>query len=233
MIRFKKRKVPDTETPTFWSEYLHLNQQRHKASTPIKALRFVVLDTETTGPDLKEDEVISIGCVPVQQNEILVGESTEFLVNPNRRPTEGSIEIHGITPQSLADASGVEEVMISFLQFVKNDILVGHHVSHDVAVLNNTFSQTGVGQLINPTLCTRDLALRIERFNQSNETYRPGEYSLDALCARYHIAADDRHTAAGDAFIAALLLIKLLREAKRRGIISFGQLIRKKRWGFW
>ena len=230
---FKRSKTDNSKFPSFWSDYLYQNQQPREGSERIEQLRFIVLDTETTGPVLKEDQAISIGCVPVQQNEILVPESIEFLINPHQHIKGESIEIHGITPQNLQGAGGIEEAMVNFVQYVKNDILVGHHVSHDVAILNKAIAQLVDDQLVNPTLCTRDLALRVERFNQSSETYKPEEYSLDALCVRYQITPDDRHTAAGDAFIAAQLLIKLLREAKGRGITSFRQLIKKKRWGFW
>jgi DNA polymerase III subunit epsilon len=50
-------------------------------------------------------------------------------------------------------------------------------------------------------------------------------YSLDRLCEKYQIELDDRHTAPGDAFLTAQLLLKLLKLAEKKGIKTFGELI--------
>jgi DNA polymerase-3 subunit epsilon len=53
-----------------------------------------------------------------------------------------------------------------------------------------------------------------------------GTYSLDELCIRYGIEMDDRHTAAGDAFLTAQLFLKLLKLAEKKGIRNFKDLLR-------
>ena len=52
------------------------------------------------------------------------------------------------------------------------------------------------------------------------------EYTLDKLCQRYHVVPKARHTADGDAFITALIFLKLLHRLHQKGIRIVSQLIR-------
>jgi DNA polymerase-3 subunit epsilon len=72
-----------------------------------------------------------------------------------------------------------------------------------------------------------NLAIRLEHGPHADRTQiKREDYTLDALCARYGIIPEDRHTAAGDAFLTAQVLLKLLALAKQKGIKDFGQLMR-------
>ena len=48
--------------------------------TPIDRVRFVVLDSETTGLNPRTDRIISIGGVAVCAHEILIGDSFDALL---------------------------------------------------------------------------------------------------------------------------------------------------------
>jgi len=52
--------------------------------TPIDRVRFVVLDSETTGFDPKIDRLITIGAVGVQQGEIVIQDSFEAMLKVAR-----------------------------------------------------------------------------------------------------------------------------------------------------
>jgi len=63
--------------------------------TPIERLRFVVLDSETTGLDPHIDRMITIGAVAVRGDEIVLEDSFDALIAV---ADTGAVEIHGITP---------------------------------------------------------------------------------------------------------------------------------------
>ena len=70
---------------------------------------------------------------------------------------------------------------------------------------------------------TAKLAIRIEHF-QHTQSLDHSEFTLDALCDRYRIPMHDRHNAAGDALLTALLFLKLLTKLRKRGIQTLKDL---------
>ena len=69
-------------------------------------VRFVVLDTETTGLDTKKDEVLSIGAIAVKQKTIKVQDSFEIVLKNTCSTLDAeTVEIHGLTLLIISDCS--------------------------------------------------------------------------------------------------------------------------------
>ncbi len=133
--------------------------------------------------------------------------------------------IHGLleskTPIQISD------FVPNLLSYLGDSILVGHHLGFDLEMLLKTCKKFGLRDFPNPCIDTMNLAIRLEQGpNADRHQFKPEQYSLDALCDQYGIQKDDRHTAAGDAFLTAQLLLKLLMVAKKKGIKDFGNLMR-------
>ncbi len=62
---------------------------------PVETVRFVVLDTETTGTDPRRDKIITIGALAVCGGEILLEESFEVMLR--LAYNNSSVTVHGIT----------------------------------------------------------------------------------------------------------------------------------------
>lgn len=201
-----------------------------KASKPIPGLReisqleFVVFDTETSGLNIKKDQVLSFGAVKVKSQSILVSSSVEWY--PKVDVTgEKAATIHGlIQTQNQLESEVFFQKLVAYLG---GGILVGHHVGFDLQMLLQIGAEFGLESFPNAVIDTKYLALRLEQGPQADiRHFKPEEYSLDQVCTRYGIPLDDRHTAAGDAFLTAQLLIKLLALAKKKGILTFAELMR-------
>lgn len=191
---------------------------------PISQLSFVVLDTETTGLDHKKDDILSFGAVKVKGYRFSLVDSLELYLESSIQNPE-AIQVHEILQQR--NTVPQEVFARKFLEFVGQDILVGHHVGFDWAMLEKACKPFGLKKLLNPVLDTHQLAIRLEKGPHFDSSMGiPGEYTLDNLCERYGIALDDRHTAAGDAFLTAQLLMKLLKKAEGKGIKDFASLMR-------
>ena len=89
---------------------------------------YVVFDLETTGVSPLTDAVIEISAVKVRDGQIVDEFST--LVNPKRRIPYGASRVNGITDEMVADMPVFEEVLKDFIDFIGDDILVGHNI-HD------------------------------------------------------------------------------------------------------
>ena len=192
-------------------------------SAPVEQVRFVVLDTETTGLNPRKDRIVTIGAIGVVNHEILIEDSFEALLRLEYNSS--AVTVHGVTrEQSLA---GMDErtALERFLAYLGDGVIVGHHIGHDVESLNAGYERWFGFRLKNASLDTMALALHLERDGAfaGREAFR--EFSLDALCSLFGIVPHDRHTAPGDAFMTALVFQRLLRLAVANGRTTLSRVL--------
>lgn len=219
---FLQRLFSKPEYPDFWQQYLDAIQRSLPGNTPLREVTFAVFDTETTGLNPAKDKMLSIGGVKVFQNAVFVSESIEIYLEQETAPQQQDIAIHGIMPTVQTWQKGAEQAVQSFVEWCGPAILAGHHVAFDVSIINQALQQQFGVKLRNRSVDTLQLAMRARG---KSEHSAPGEWTLDRLASLYNIPVHDRHTAAGDAFITAILLMKLLNLLQKRGVSTLGQLL--------
>ena len=211
--------------PEFWQEYLRHFDQTWSKRTPIEQVRFVVLDTETTGLEPSKDKVLSIAAAAVVDHQLLLPDSFECYLSQSVN-TGVNAPVHGILQKEMAVGLPELEAVQQFLAYCKDAVIVGHHVNFDIAMLNQALKNAGAGKLKNKSLDTARLAIRVEHpFQHYHLPYQPGEFGLDALSKRFNIPDEERHTAAGDVYITAILFLKLLARVQKRGNGTLGELL--------
>lgn len=188
------------EHPKFWETYLTYFEENQS-----KEKRYVVFDCETTGLDHKSDRILSIGAVAIQNNEIIVSDYLEVFLHQEVFKAE-TVPIHGILREGKEEKIVEAEAVIRFLEFVKDATLVGHHVDFDIEMINQSLARLDLGKLKNQSMDTDIMYQKLKYLPYEQHT------SLDELCTIYKIKKSDRHTASGDAFITALLFLKLKRK---------------------
>ncbi|MEX2514020.1 MAG: 3'-5' exonuclease [Cyclobacteriaceae bacterium] len=207
----------------FIKDYEKLAVRKIPKSKPIFELEFLILDTETTGLNVNRDYILSFGSVHVAGYRIYISSAQEYYLRPKKRNKE-AIAIHGLVEDRPYISR--EELLRIFVREASGRILVGHHVGFDLAMLEKLGRSFGLRKIKNPVLDTFQLAIRLE----FGKFYDPGlvvssAFALDHLCDKNHITLDDRHTAAGDAFLTSQLLVKMLKQAEKKGIKTFGDLM--------
>jgi len=212
------------DSPPFWRQYLAAFDTKLDLRQLIEEGDFVVFDTETTGLNVKKDKILSIGAVRVKNWEIDLSDSFDHLVNQEyQSENQQSITIHGILPVLREESLEEEQAIQAFLDYVGNSILVGHHVAFDIRMVNKSLRRLKLSKLKNKHLDTAYLANRVQGNYNHMQNQRLG---LDELCQKYGISPTDRHTAAGDAFLTAILFMKLLYKLKKRGVRNLADLLR-------
>ncbi|MCW5962581.1 MAG: 3'-5' exonuclease [Bryobacterales bacterium] len=187
--------------------FTHTYDDNHAAGK----VRFVVLDTETTGLDPRRDRIITIGAVAVVAEEIHLEDSFEVMM-----PVEynkSSVTVHGITRDEAAGGMEEPEALAAFLHYLRDSVIVGHHIGHDIQVLNFACEKHFGFRLRNRSLDTMDLTLHLNDEGAFAAKAMAEGFSLDALCSMFGITPHDRHTAGGDAFLTAQVFLRLLRAA--------------------
>lgn len=190
--------------------------------TPIDRVRLIVLDSETTGLDPRHDRLVTIGAVAVCAGEIRLDESFDALVRVERNTT--AVEVHGITRDG--SRTGIEEAdaLERFLDYVRDGVIVGHHIGHDIATFDAGYERHWSMRLLNRSLDTMDLTLHLEQDGAFAGRPPIRRFTLDALCELFDVIPHDRHTASGDAFMTAQVLLRLLKLGARFGRTTLGQI---------
>ena len=226
--------------PNYYQDYLKRFKPSYSRKAWLDEINFWVLDTETTGLSPLNDTILSIGMVLVNGYHLNVASAWECLIKPVAAPkkyvgkiglrkpdsTKGSILIHGIRPMDTNRGISLEEALPILLNKLKNGIIIGHHIGFDITMLNRALEVHHCGKLRNIAFDTVSLARRVETPFYTSQIHPPKTYSLDALCEQYGIIMHDRHTALGDAYLTALLFLKLRTKLAKRGIKTLGQLQR-------
>lgn len=192
-------------------------------SKRIEELSFLVVDTETTGLDPKKDFILSYGSIVVRRLTIPVQSAKEYFLKTKKLGRE-AIKVHEIVNQCLTVSR--ERMVREFLADAEEKILVGHHLGFDLAMMEKAGRSFGLRKINSPCLDTMDLAIRLDMGRHVDPRmvdYK--HYSLDKLCSRFRIPLADRHTAAGDALLTAQLLLRLLKSARRSGILTYADLM--------
>jgi DNA polymerase III subunit epsilon len=194
--------------------------------TPIDRVRFVVLDSETTGFSPVLDRILTIGAVVVQDGEIRLDDSFDALLRVTG--DVGPVDVHGVTPDRSERGYEEGEAIVRFLDYVRDGVIVGHHIGHDVSMLDAALERIGTGvRLLNRTLDTADLTLYLQQDGAFSDVKLPGHITLDTLADLFGVIPHDRHTASGDAFITALVFLRLLKLATRHGRTSLESICRE------
>jgi DNA polymerase-3 subunit epsilon len=191
--------------------------------TPVGQVRFVVLDSETTGFSPVLDRILTIGAVVVLDGEIRLDDSFDALLRVTG--DVGPVDVHGVTPDRSERGYDEPEALERFLAYLRDGVIVGHHIGHDVSMLDAGLERMGTDvRLLNRALDTADLTLFLNQDGAFADVKLPGHLSLDTLADLFGVIPHDRHTASGDAFITALVFLRLLKLATRHGRTSLGSI---------
>lgn len=208
--------------PRFVNEYLDCFAESWTDRTPAEEVRFVVLDTETTGLDPRRDRLITIGAVAVKAGEILLADSFEAMLKVAYNSS--AVTVHGITRDEAREGLDEPEALEAFLPWLRDGVIVGHHILHDVETFNAACDRHFGISLKNRYLDTMDLTLHLQKDGAFAGKGEIQGFSLDALCQLFNVEPHDRHTAGGDAFITALIFLRLLHLGRKFGRDSLGSL---------
>lgn len=170
-------------------------------------MRYVVLDTETTGMPVTEGHrILEIGCVEVIERQ-LTGRHYHVYIQPDREIDEGAIAVHGITAEFLKDKPRFAEIADDFYEFIAGAELVIHNAPFDVGFIENEFALLGQKERATIT----DYCTVLDTLAMAKELHPGQRNSLDALCSRYHVDNSQRelHGALLDAEILADVYLRM------------------------
>lgn len=210
---FKKKKYP-----AYWQKHIDtVKNCRNYAN--YENIRFVCLDTETTGFDYDNDRILCIGAVAIKNNKILVADSFEVYIQQEVFNKE-TVKIHGIRRNGTETKISEEEALIQFLEYLDDAVIIAHHTKFDLTMINEALKRLKIGPIKSKQLDTNFIHKKTAPGNLFHS-----HFSLDELCGIYNIKMHDRHTALGDALLTAYVFLKLTYKYKKNNVLNLTELI--------
>lgn len=171
---------------------------------PLDKARYVVVDVESTGLDIRRDRLIAIGAVAVHGGRIVLADSFEVILRQDEVSDRDNILVHGIGGQMQRAGLPPAQALLDFLDYLGKSPLVAYHAVFDETMIRRAM--------------TRHLGLACKR------PWLDLAYVMPALLpahAHSHKALDDwtvlfgitnyaRHAALADALATAQLLLAAL-----------------------
>jgi len=185
---------------------------------PFSEMRCVVVDVETTGLNLMQDRLISIGAVAVVNGKIALGDSFYIVLQQRAASDKGNILIHGIGHAEQLQGEPPVDALLSFFEFLGKDPLVAFHVTFDETMIKRALREYLGFNFKHPWL---DLAYVMPGLNPPlAKKYR----ALDHWIGHSNIRIDARHNALADALATAQLLQVAYAQAKQKDITRMSEL---------
>ncbi len=198
---------------------------------PSDAKRWVVIDVETTGLDVRDDELLAIAAVAVCFDDagkprLELHDTYEAVLHHAGASTDkDNILVHGIGVAAQRAGAPPPQILADFERWLGASPLVAWHAAFDRAMIGRAAQRHLRRVWPNAWLDLAPVAKALEP-----------DIGLDALddwLARFGIACVARHNAAADALATAELLLRLWPRARARRCADWASLAaleRHQRW---
>lgn len=207
---------------------LHVQQQQRLAAwhalpratskLPLNGSRCVVVDVETSGLNLWEDRLISIGAVAVVNGKIALNDRFYVVLQQDTISNKENILLHGIGGSAQIEGLPAPDALLAFLEFLRKDPLVAFHVTFDQTMIQRAMRSYLGFSFKHPW---SDMAYVMPALNPGLASrYR----SLDDWTSHFGISNDARHNALSDALVTAQLFQVGVSLAKGKNITDFSGL---------
>lgn len=194
-------------------------RNRHRRS------RYVTVDVETTGLDMRRDRVLSIGAASVERGMIDLARCFEVVLRQPESSSRDNILVHRIGGQRQMAGEDPAEALLRFLEYVAHAPLVAFRAEFDQTMLDRALKETlGVGT----QSAWIDLARVLPALYPANDCR-----TMDDWLRMMHIRMLARHDALADALATAQMLQVALVAADRVDMTCPQHLIEMQKAQHW
>jgi DNA polymerase-3 subunit epsilon len=197
----------------------------HQASIGDQSYRFmfkpgpadevVAIDCETTGLNVRTDDVITIAAIKIRGRQILTSERFEAVVRPDAGMRVEGIKVHRLRQADVAQRPLIWNALPGLLHFIGGRPLVGYYVDFDIAMLDKY-----ILPYIGIELPNRRIEVSKLYYERKYGDAPPNtvvDLSFAAMLKDLGIPPLAQHDAFNDALMTAMMYV-VLRDLKERGV---------------
>ncbi len=191
-----------------------------KSRTPWREQEFLVVDAETSGLQVKDSELLSLGWVVIRAGRVPLQSARHILIRPEKGVGE-SATVHQLRDCELEEGMTEAEALLELLQAACGRVLVFHHAPLDLAFLNRACWRSFRLPLLMPVVDT--MAIEKRTLEHKHVPLVRNALRLSSCCSRYGLPPGTVHNALSDALATAQLL--LAQVAHKGGDVRLGDLL--------
>ena len=194
------------DSPRFDQNLLHdyLAFKGPRAKDRVNQSKLVAVDFETTGLE-KDDQIISMGFCPINNNKIKLADCLHILLKPEQALSHDSVTIHGITDDQLQSGLTPEAGLEKFLELTKNAVIIAHYHTVERRYIQN-LANLVLRQSI-PLYFVDTFQIAKQRMERRNLAITPRSLRLFNLRQQYGLPNYKAHNALEDAIATAELFL--------------------------
>ncbi|WP_264229957.1 PolC-type DNA polymerase III [Acholeplasma laidlawii] len=200
----------------------------------LKEAVYTVFDIETTGFSFTRDKIIEIAAYKVRGG--FIAERFEVLINPEEQLSETTKRITNITDEMVENEKTIEEVLPTFLEFIKGTVLVAHNASFDIGFIYEKSRLLGLQHEPFAVIDTLNIARYF--YNNTNKEKNHARFyvndagnipdlkrfNLKALTKFFKVNLEAHHRAIYDAYATAEVFLNMLQDFYKEEIYSYFEL---------
>lgn len=175
----------------------------------------VSIDCETTGLDIRKDDVVTVAAIPIRGARILTSQAFTATLKPERALNPDAIKVHRLREQDIAGGRPMADVLPELLRFIGSRPLVGFYLEFDVAMLNKH-----VRRMLGIDLPNRQIEVSGAYYERKYSGAPPGvqvDLRFASILRDLGLPMLDQHNAEADALMTAMMHLKLA-DMKARGV---------------
>ena len=174
----------------------------------IKDIPIVSLDIETTGLDIKKDNIVSIGLVQVDKLGINLGSSWHQIITTKKELNEESVVIHKITDDQSEKGVSIDKAIPILLEKLSGKVMLAHNAKVEQGFINKICQSLYGCDLVIPIIDTQYLAKR--SLDRAGSAYKNNDLRLFNLRRSFNMPAYTAHNALMDAIATAELFLYMV-----------------------
>ena len=175
-----------------------------------KTRRFILLDTETTGFEINSDRLISINAVEMINGELTGIQFNSYLDKRfiyNSKPL-----LYYLSDYNYSRKDNIKKSLKTFLDFVKNDMIITHNANFDMKFINRELNKYGLEEIpLNRCICTLKYFRNLKKIGIIDKNFG---LKLCDLCQYYGIYVEkkDLHQGIVDTIVFGRVVAKMFED---------------------
>ena len=200
----KRRRMCLAKAPAGSAMYDYLSTPLPNKDATISRTNILSLDFETTGLNVLNDQLLSIGCVDMSHGKIKLGSGYHQVIRTHGNLCKNNVAIHKITDAEKEQGAELQHAIDDLLRLMAGKVILVHYAKIERNFLTQSCKR--IYGFVPPFLMIDTLAIIKRRLDKSDIPYDPSKLRLVNQRSSFGLPSYHAHNALKDAIATAELL---------------------------